>query len=83
MHFDELSHIPGPKLAAASLWYEFFFDAILKGRYAWKIKDLREIHGMLAIGMKVRRPRALRKWQVQSSGSALAKFTSMTLSIST
>lgn len=45
MYFDHLSHIPGPKLAAASLWYEFYYDVILKGRYTYKIKELHEQYG--------------------------------------
>ena len=44
--FDRLSHIPGPKLAAATLWYEFYYDVVLKGRYTWKIAELHEKYGM-------------------------------------
>ena len=45
MYFDRLSHIPGPKLAAASLWYEFYYDVVLKGRYTYKIRELHEEYG--------------------------------------
>ncbi|KAL6714742.1 hypothetical protein ACLMJK_008167 [Lecanora helva] len=45
MFFNRLSHIPGPKLAAATLWYEFYYDVILKGRYTFKIKELHEKYG--------------------------------------
>lgn len=44
--FDRLSHIPGPKLAAATLWYEFYYDVVLKGRYTWEIARLHEKYGM-------------------------------------
>ena len=45
MYFDSLSHFPGPKLAAASLWYEFYYDVVLKGQYTFKIKEFHEIYG--------------------------------------
>ena len=45
MYFDRLSHIPGPKLAAASLWYEFYYDVILKGQYTFKIIELHKQYG--------------------------------------
>ena len=44
-YFDSLSHIPGPKLAAATLWYEFYYDVIKMGQYTWKIAKLHEEYG--------------------------------------
>ena len=44
-YFDRLSHVPGPKVAAATLWYEFYFDVIKKGRYTWEIKKMHEKYG--------------------------------------
>ena len=46
MFFDQLSHIPGPKLAAASLWYEFYYDVIKKGQYTFEIGRMHEKYGM-------------------------------------
>ncbi|KAI4243209.1 MAG: hypothetical protein L6R40_003577 [Gallowayella cf. fulva] len=43
--FDQLSHIPGPKLAAATLWYEFYYDVVKKGRYTWEIWRMHEKYG--------------------------------------
>lgn len=43
--FDPLSHIPGPKLAAATLWYEFYYDVIKKGRYTWEIGRMHQKYG--------------------------------------
>lgn len=40
VYFGPLSQFPGPKLPAATLWYEFYYGVILQGRYTFKIKDL-------------------------------------------
>ncbi len=43
--FDSLSHLPGPKLAAATLWYEFYYDVTKKGRYTWEIGKMHQKYG--------------------------------------
>lgn len=45
MYFDSLSQFPGPKLAAASLWYEFYYDVIQKGQYTFEIGRMHERYG--------------------------------------
>jgi hypothetical protein len=40
-----LAHIPGPRLAALTWWYEFYFDAILPGKYVFKIQELHKQYG--------------------------------------
>jgi hypothetical protein len=40
-----LAGFPGPKLAAASYWYEYYFDCRLRGQYVFKIRDLHEQYG--------------------------------------
>ncbi|KAI9648460.1 hypothetical protein NHQ30_003094 [Ciborinia camelliae] len=40
-----LSHIPGPKIAAATFLYEGWFDLILGGRYTHEIKRMHEFYG--------------------------------------
>ncbi|KUJ11165.1 cytochrome P450 [Mollisia scopiformis] len=42
LYFSPISHIPGPKLAAASWWYEFYFQVIKGGQYFKKIAKLHE-----------------------------------------
>ncbi|KAJ9151284.1 Trichodiene oxygenase [Pleurostoma richardsiae] len=45
LYFHPLAKFPGPKLAAASFLYEFYYDAILPGRYTWHLKDLHAKYG--------------------------------------
>lgn len=47
LYFSPLAKFPGPKLAALTLWYEFYYDVIKRGRYTWKIAELHERHGPL------------------------------------
>ncbi|KAE9966432.1 hypothetical protein EG328_008916 [Venturia inaequalis] len=43
--FHPLSHIPGPKLAAASRLYEWYHDCILTGQFCFKIRHLHDEYG--------------------------------------
>lgn len=45
LYFHPLTHIPGPKLAALTWWYEFYFDGIKQGRYVFKIQELHMQYG--------------------------------------
>ncbi|KAK2763881.1 hypothetical protein FQN54_009499 [Arachnomyces sp. PD_36] len=45
LYLDPLHHIPGPKIAAASHIYEFYYDVILDGMYIWEIEKLHEKYG--------------------------------------
>lgn len=42
-----LASFPGPKIAALTKWYEFYFDVLKRhgGQYAFEIKRLHEIYG--------------------------------------
>ncbi|KAL9015525.1 MAG: hypothetical protein Q9185_007080 [Variospora sp. 1 TL-2023] len=45
LYFSPLSKFPGPKIAAATLWYEYYYDVVKRGRYTWRIKELHKQYG--------------------------------------
>lgn len=49
LYFSPLAKFPGPKLAAATLWYEYYYDVVKRGRYTWKIAELHAQYGLLLI----------------------------------
>lgn len=47
LYFSPLARFPGPRLAALTLWYEFYYDVVCKGRYTWEIQKMHEKYGRL------------------------------------
>ena len=45
LYFSPLSKFPGPKLAAATILYEAYYDVIKQGQYTFKIKELHKKYG--------------------------------------
>lgn len=43
--FSPLAKFPGPKIAALTSWYEFYFDIIRNGKYIFEIERLHKIYG--------------------------------------
>ncbi|KAK3403125.1 cytochrome P450 [Sordaria brevicollis] len=43
--FHPLAKFPGPKLAAITTWYEFYYDVIQEGQYTFKIGELHKQYG--------------------------------------
>lgn len=43
--FSPLAKFPGPKIAAASGWYEFYHDCWRNGKYIFEIERLHKIYG--------------------------------------
>lgn len=46
LYLSPLSKFPGPKLAALTQWYEFYFNVIRGGRFMWEIGRLHEVYGL-------------------------------------
>jgi hypothetical protein len=45
LYFHPLRHIPGPRLAAATGWYEFYYDVVGRGIFCWEIKRMHDVYG--------------------------------------
>ncbi|KAJ8129175.1 hypothetical protein O1611_g4459 [Lasiodiplodia mahajangana] len=45
LYFHPLSHFPGPKLAAATGWYEFYFQYWLDGQYIFETERMVKKYG--------------------------------------
>jgi hypothetical protein len=47
LYWSPIAKFPGPKLAAVTLWYEFYYDVLKNGRYMWEIEKMHEKYGQL------------------------------------
>jgi hypothetical protein len=45
LYFCPIAKFPGPKIAALTFWYEFYYDIILRGQYVYKIQELHGKYG--------------------------------------
>ena len=45
LYLSPIASFPGPKLAALTFGYEFYYDIIKNGRYTFKITDLHKQYG--------------------------------------
>ena len=45
LYFSPIARFPGPKLAALTFWYEFYYDVIKRGKYTWEIGKMHEKYG--------------------------------------
>ena len=44
--FHPLSKYPGPRLAAATYWYEYYYDVTKQGSFIWQILALHKKYGL-------------------------------------
>lgn len=51
LYFSPLAKFPGRKLAALTLWYEFYHDYFRRGQYTWEIADMHAQYGMLMVSL--------------------------------
>ena len=45
LYFHPLRKFPGPKLAAITYGYEFYFDVVRSGMYIWEVEKMHEKYG--------------------------------------
>lgn len=53
LYLSPLAKFPGPKLAALTLWYEFYFDVVKQGRYTWEIAKMHEQYGTIGVSINI------------------------------
>lgn len=46
-----LSKFPGPKLAASTHLYEFYFDVVCNGMFLWEIQKMHEKYGEIDLNL--------------------------------
>jgi hypothetical protein len=49
LYFHPIAEFPGPKLAALSKWYEFYYEVICAGKFTFHIQDLHKKYGLYAL----------------------------------
>lgn len=45
LYFHPLSKFPGPRIAAATYLYEFYYDVVKGGMYIWEVERMHEKYG--------------------------------------
>ena len=45
LYLHPLAKVPGPKLAAVTHLYEFYYDGLKKGKFIFKVDELHERYG--------------------------------------
>lgn len=47
LYLHPLAKFPGPKLAALSRWYEFYYDVALRGQFTFHVQELHRRYGTI------------------------------------
>ena len=45
LYFSPIAKFPGPKLAAVSRWYEFYYEVVLRGQFTFHVLELHKKYG--------------------------------------
>jgi hypothetical protein len=45
LYLSPLARFPGPKFAALTQWYEFYYDVVLQGQFIFQINELHKKYG--------------------------------------
>jgi cytochrome P450 len=45
LYLSPIAHIPGPKIAALTWWYEYYHDVVHYGKYIWKVQEFHQQYG--------------------------------------
>lgn len=45
LYLHPLAKFPGPRIAALTLWYEFYYDVVKGGKYTWEIGQMHRRYG--------------------------------------
>ena len=56
LRFSPIAAFPGPKLAAATEWYEFYYHIVKNGQFGHTIQKLHDIYGERQISELVETP---------------------------
>jgi hypothetical protein len=47
LYLSPIARFPGPKLAALTRWYEFYYEIVLQGQFTFHIQELHRKYGSL------------------------------------
>jgi hypothetical protein len=49
LYLSPIAKFPGPKLAALTKWYEFYYEVVLRGKYSDHITELHKTYGKFGV----------------------------------
>ena len=76
LYFSPIAQFPGPKLAALTYWYEFYFDCIQRSTYPWEINRMHKVYGMRISHLNFRYYPSTNNSKAQLYGSTLTSSMS-------